>query len=165
MDTITIRPANLNDRAGLCQLYHEFHEFHVRGVLGRLVSLGEPPDTYEGTKLHQALERIIIDDDGEILVAIAADQVVGLAEVYVRCDDANPLRRAQRYGHLQSLMVGEGFRLQGTGASLVSAAEEWAKAKGAVEMRVDIWEFAEGPLVFYERLGYGTLRRTMARKL
>lgn len=31
-------------------------------------------------------------------------------------------------------------------------------------MRLDIWEFDEDPLRFYERSGYRTLRREMIRR-
>jgi hypothetical protein len=39
------------------------------------------------------------------------------------------------------------------------------KANGASEMRLDVWEFAAGPLEFYERLGYRTLRRALVREI
>lgn len=62
MTVVTIRPARMGDREPLCRLYHAFHEFHVRGVPGRLVSLGKLPDSYKGTGLYRALGKIIEDD-------------------------------------------------------------------------------------------------------
>jgi hypothetical protein len=62
MDNVTIRSASLSDRGPLCKLYHEFHEFHVRGVPERLLSLGEPLDTYEHSDLYLTLEKIISDE-------------------------------------------------------------------------------------------------------
>jgi GNAT superfamily N-acetyltransferase len=44
-------------------------------------------------------------------------------------------------------------------------AETWARERGAEEMRLDIWEFDDGPLTFYEKRGYGTVRREMVRRL
>jgi hypothetical protein len=32
-------------------------------------------------------------------------------------------------------------------------------------MRLEIWEFPDGPLPFYQRLGYRTIRRTLAKEL
>jgi GNAT superfamily N-acetyltransferase len=165
MTAITIRPATLDDREALCTLYHEFHEFHVRGVPDRLLSLGRPPETYEDSDLYEALGRIIEAEDSTILVGESAGQIVGLAEVYVRHDEPNPLRASYLHGDLQSLAVKEGFRRHGVGTELLSAAQEWAKARGATEMRADTWEFEEGPLGFYEKCGYRTVRRNLIRGL
>ena len=165
MSAITIRRAVSGDREAICRLYHEFHEFHVRGVKGRLLSLGEPPDTYEHSDLYQTLASIIADDNSVIFLAETAGQLVGLAELYLRQDDPNPLRKLYRYGHLQSMIVTQAFRRKGIGTSLLEAAHKWAREKGAIEMRLDIWEFGEGPLVFYENNDYRTLRRTLVRDL
>jgi len=165
MNAVVIGLAALHDREALCQLYHAFHEFHVRALPDRLLSLGEPPQTYEGSDLYLALEQIIRDEDAAILLAEVGGQPVGLAEVYLRQDEANPLRAACRYGYLQSLVVAEAFRQRGVGTRLLEAAHQWSRAKGASEMRLDTWEFEQGPLGFYERLGYRTLRRTLVRML
>lgn len=165
MGAVTIRLADMQDIEALCRLYFEFHEFHVRGVPDRLLSLAEPPDTYEHSELYRSLGQIINDEGSALFVAEVAHQLVGLAEVYVRRDEPNPLRVRHTYGHLQSLLVCEPLRRQGIGTRLVEAVEEWAKEQGAAEMRLETWESAEGPLVFYERIGYRTLRRTLLRQL
>jgi GNAT superfamily N-acetyltransferase len=165
MNTIIVKLAANHDREALCRLYHEFHEFHVHGVPDRLLSLGEPLDTYEHSDLYQALAKIVEGADSVIFVAEAAHQLIGLAEVYVRQDEPNPLKTSYRHGHLQSLIVKEAFRGQGIGAKLLEAAQQWAKEKGATEMRVETWEFEEGPLRFYEKNDYRTLRRTLVRAL
>jgi len=93
------------------------------------------------------------------------NQVVGFAEVYLRKDEPDPARIAYKYGHLQSLLVTEAFRQHGIGEKLLEAAENWAKGRGAAEMRLETWEFPEGPFRFYEKTGYRTLRRKLARRL
>jgi GNAT superfamily N-acetyltransferase len=165
MAAIRIRLARLQDREALCRLYFEFHEFHVRGVPDRLVSSGRPPDIYEGSDLYLTLGMIITDDDAVLFVATVDGQPVGLAEAYVRQDDPDPLKVAHRYGLLQSLMVREVFRRQGIGTRLLEAVQQWARVKGATEMRLDTWEFEAGPLEFYEKRSYRTLRRTLVRGL
>jgi GNAT superfamily N-acetyltransferase len=165
MDDVVVRLANLHDREALCSLYREFHEFHVRRLSDRLLSLGDPPDTFEGSELYRTLERIIIDDGSAVFVVEVAGQPVGFAEVYIREDEPNPLRVGRRYAYLQSLMVGEEYRRQGMGTRLVEAVQLWAKGRGATEMRVETWEFGEGPLEFYEGVGYRTLRRMLVREL
>jgi ribosomal protein S18 acetylase RimI-like enzyme len=164
MDPVTIRLAGAPDLEALFKLYVDFHEFHVRGVPDRLLSLGEP-EAYDCSKLYANLEKIISHDDSALFVAKVAGQVLGFVEIYVRQDEPNPARVSRTYGHLQSLMVDEGFRRRGVGTRLVEAAEQWAREKGAAEMQLDTWEFAAGSLEFYEHSGYRTLRRTLVREL
>jgi GNAT superfamily N-acetyltransferase len=164
MTNIDIRPATTEDLKSLCQLYVEFHEFHVQGVPDRLKSLGDPK-WRDDTELRKNIKKVIADHDSTIFLAQIGRQPVGLAEVYIREDQANPQRVSRRHGHLQSLITAEKFRRQGVGNKLLEAAERWAREKGAVEMRLDIWEFAQGPLQFYEKSGYRTLRRSMVREL
>jgi GNAT superfamily N-acetyltransferase len=165
MDTVLIRLAHRDDRDALCRLYHEFHEFHVRGVPERLISLGEPPKSHRRSDLYMALGGIIKDEDSVIFVAELPSGLVGLAEVHARQEEPNPLRVSRRHGHLQSLIVSAAFRRKGIGAQLLRATQQWAKEKDCVEMRVETWEFERGPLRFYERAHYRTLRRTLVREL
>jgi ribosomal-protein-alanine N-acetyltransferase len=163
-DNVVIRLARMEDMQALCKLYNEFHEFHVRGVPDRLVSL-EKTNPHHDAELRNNLDKIINQVDSVILVVEVANQVVGLAEVYIREDEPNPARVAYMYGHLQSLLVTKAFRRQGVGEKLLQAAESWAKGRGATEMRLDIWEFPKGPLRFYEKTGYRTLRRKLVKRL
>jgi GNAT superfamily N-acetyltransferase len=164
MNSVLIRSAKVQDVDVLCRLYGEFHEFHVKGVPDRLASLGEP-EHHDTPKLRSDIAKVINNQNSEILLSLVDNQVVGFAEVYLLTDKLNPARVAYNYGHLQSLLVSEAFRRQGVGEKLLEAAESWAKTRGATEMRLDIWEFPEGPLRFYEKTGYRTLRRKLVRRL
>lgn len=164
MNDVKIRLAGKKDQKVLCRLYIEFHEFHVRGVPERLWSLGDS-DKYDCSELYPKLEKIIKSEDSVIFLAEVDEEPVGLAEVYIREDKPDPARVQRRYGFLQSLIVTQKTRKQGIGKKLVQASESWAKEKGAVEMQLDIWEFADGPLDFYQNLGYRTLRRSLVRGL
>ena len=70
--------------------------------------------------------------------------IVGFAEVY-----------------LQSFLVSAPYRKQGLGETLIKAASQWAREKGATELQLHTWKFAEGPVPFYEKRGYRTLKRYM----
>jgi diamine N-acetyltransferase len=99
-------------------------------------------------------------------VAEGSGRVLGFAEIYLRRPDPkNPAVVPKQYTHLQSLSLTEAFTHQGIGNQLLQAAEAWARDREVVELRLDIWEFSEGPLRFYEKSGYRTFRRTLAKNL
>jgi ribosomal protein S18 acetylase RimI-like enzyme len=115
--------------------------------------------------LHKEIQKIIKNRDAAIFVAEVDGQLVGLGEAYIREDEPNPLTVEHTYGHLQSMIVTEAYRGRGIGMKILRAVEKWSKEKGATEVRLNTWEFKEGPLRFYEKHGYSTLRRTLVRKL
>lgn len=162
METPNLRLAQRHDIPALCRLYHELHEFTVRGVPAYLQSLGEL-ECYDAAWLALTLEKLLDASAVAIWVAEVNGQVVGLAEVYLREDDPDPARVAYRYGYLQSLVVTARLRGRGIGRQLLTAAEAWSRDQGARELRLDCWEFEQGPLGFYTEAGYRTLRRTLVK--
>ncbi len=148
----------------MCALYYELHQFTTRGVPDRLRSLGDW-ECYDATWLTGEVDKLLNTIDLSIWVAEVDGQVAGLAEVYLRSDEENPHTVAHRYGYLQSLVVMPHLRGRGIGEELLKASEKWSKEEGATELRLDTWEFEEGPLGFYRKQGYRTLKQTMVRKL
>ncbi|RIK42754.1 MAG: hypothetical protein DCC55_07835 [Chloroflexi bacterium] len=164
MDRINVRLAGRQDIPDLCRLYYELHEFTVCGVPERLQGLGAF-ECYDAAWLSLTLEKLIDAAAVAIWVAESSGRVVGLAEVYLHEDEKDPARVGYCYGYLQSLVVEPGLRGRGIGRRLLAAAEAWSKEQGASELRLESWEFEQGPLGFYTQQGYQTLRRTLVRKL
>lgn len=160
----TIRLAHRQDIMALCRLYHEFHEEMVLNVPDRLQSLGDY-ECFDASALSLSLQTLVDAVDVAIWVAERNGRVVGLAEVYLREDEENTAAVVRRYGYLQSLVVTRPLRGQGIGVQLLDAAEAWSREQGAAEHRLKTWEYAQGPLAFYEHQGYRTLRRTLVRQL
>lgn len=166
MDTILVRRATEADISQLCLLYREFHLYHVLGVPDRLrIPDDSSLDAGETKDVQQALQDIIQREDAVLFVVEIETKVVGLAEAYLRQDEEQPLTVAHHYGYLQSLLVSAPYRKRGLGDALIKAVHHWAKEKRATEVQLDSWEFPEGPVPFYERLGYRTLRRHMVTNL
>src|SRR4051794_17591333 len=72
-----------------------------------------------------------------------------------------PVRR----GYLQALIVARSHRNTGVGSALLTAAEDWARLRGAIEMELDHWVFPDGPGEFYEQAGYRVLSEMRVRPL
>jgi GNAT superfamily N-acetyltransferase len=164
MGNVAIRPVRDEDLDDVMDLYVEFHAFHVAGVPDRLRPM-PPRSMRERKELRDQLRALLHDSQAALLVAAVDHHLIGLAEVYLRRDEELPRAPARTYGYLQSLMVTAAHRRAGIGRELVAAAEAWATSHGASELQLEMWEFAAGPLPFYEAQGYTTLRRKLVRRL
>jgi GNAT superfamily N-acetyltransferase len=89
----------------------------------------------------------------EVFVALCNDRVVGWAAVSVD----EPFVEGFS-AQLEGLVVEERARGGGIGAQLLSAAEEWARARCCSEMRVWSNVIRERAHAFYAREGYRTVK-------
>jgi GNAT superfamily N-acetyltransferase len=112
-----------------------------------LEHLGYPTDE---AAVHQRLDYWLDDpsswligaEDGETLVGVAALHVLPMLEV------------TGRFGRLVALVVDDRYRGRGVGGSLVSAAEEQARAAGCVLLEISSSRHRNRAHEFYQRLGY-----------
>lgn len=157
----TIRRALPADREALAHLFVEFHNFHAHGVPDDLVPVGPPDD-----ELRQGVQSLLDDPHCAIFVACEDNgTLVGFAEVHLKEIPTSPAVVQQRSALLQTLAVTESHRHHGLGRQFMGIIEDWAREQGATRMVIEVWEFAEGPLTFYEKLGYTTRKRTLVRPL
>lgn len=87
--------------------------------------------------------------DCAVFVAVSHGQVVGWIHVGTRY-----LLEMRPCGEVWGLIVADGERSLGTGARLLSAAEEWARKHGCESMAVRSNVIRERAHAFYEREGY-----------
>ena len=93
------------------------------------------------------------------LVAEASDRrLVGFLEVGLRshADGCDPSRAV---GFIEGWYVADGHRHQGIGRKLLTAAENWARVQGCVEMASDTWVDNELSQRVHEALGYAVVDR------
>ena len=114
---------------------------------------------------HQALLGLILEGKaGGTLPSItmvarsAGDQMVGFVEACLRshadgCDPKRPV------GFIEGWYVDANWRKRGVGRQLISAAEDWARAQGCVEMASDTWIDNEPSQFAHEALGFQVVDR------
>jgi aminoglycoside 6'-N-acetyltransferase I len=94
-----------------------------------------------------------------ILVAEAdTGDLIGFLEVGLRshadgCDTRVPV------GFIEGWFVSERHRKKGVGARLLAAAEDWARARGCIEMASDTWLDNDGSQRVHESLGFEVVDR------
>jgi aminoglycoside 6'-N-acetyltransferase I len=142
----SIRQVQLSDREELAKMWAllwpetPFHE-HLK-ELDDLLRQGTP-----GT-LPAAI--LVLEDEGGALI--------GFLEVGLRshADGCNPARPV---GFVEGWFVHEPFRNRGYGRELIRAAEDWARAQGAVEMASDALIENLGSQLAHEALGFEVVDR------
>ena len=127
----SIRAAELNDAKAIARLSTE---------------LGYPNSEEE---IRARVERLLQSDAYFLVVAEQESEVIG----WIAAERRLLLESGER-AEIVGLIVTENARRVGTGRSLVSAAELWARQHGLVRMAVRSSVSRAESHPFYERLGY-----------
>jgi ribosomal protein S18 acetylase RimI-like enzyme len=76
----------------------------------------------------------------------------------------DPLLAPRRFAMVDMLAVRGDRRRRGIGRALMEATHRWAEGCGLEEVALNVWEFNQRAIAFYEHLGYETLSRQMVRR-
>lgn len=154
---IRVRRARLEDGPAAAALWREIDDLHAALAPGYFCA---------GARAESEWRALL--EDGTALVLVAEARPAGLAGLVVaRIYDTpeSPTMVPRRRGHVESLVVAAGQRRRGLGRRLMDETAAWARAAGAVELVLTIWEGNADAEAFYARLGYRPLSRVLARSL
>ncbi len=157
--TISVRKATTNDYNTLCELFDEIDTLHsdnLPHIFQKPRGAAREQEYYSG---------LIADENIGLFVAEAGGKLVGFVHAIVKDSPAMPIFVPRRYAIVDGIVVRSGFQNQGTGKILMDKIQEWAIAKGAVSIELNVYEFNETAISFYERLGYQTFSRKMGKEL
>ena len=125
--------------------------------LARLsTQLGYPADA---GVIPARLARLASAGNAQAFVAVAGDNVVGMATIHLRYT----INHESPIAQLTLLVVDETNRTRGVGRRLVSAVEEFAKAHGAKRINVTTALHRSDAHAFYEAIGYTQTGRRYGR--
>lgn len=91
-------------------------------------------------------------------------QLAGFVTVAIQ-DEAHSLLQPMRIGRIGTVGVTPEWRGHGVGRALMQQAHDWARARGATELRLHVWAFNEAARRLYEELGYELRMLTLAKPL
>ena len=151
-ETPRIRPATVEDAAGIARVFIESAEYHAR----------LDPDRYWvpafDTVVAQYRDRgrRLLNPDGDAITLVAEldGQVVGFVDA--RLDRSADLMHGHfTYCHIAEIAVGVDHQSQGVGDRLLTAAEDWGRRRGAHLASLDYLAVNTRASVFYQRrMGY-----------
>lgn len=159
METITIRPAILEDYSAVSALFEKVDQLHADALPNLFQQSAGPARSQEW------FAQVNASEDITLFVAEQQDILVGLILCRVQSSPAFPLFVPRRYVHINELVIHESFQGQGIGRLLMQQAHEWAQEQGATDVELDVYEFNTPARTLYEHLGYQTMRRTMRYRL
>ena len=156
---LNVRPATVDDYSAVCVLFAEvdaLHRDNLPHIFRQPEGVAREKDYYLG---------LIADENVALLVADVDGSPVGFGHAILRDAPGMPIFVPRRYAVIDSLVVKSGFRNRGIGRALVDRVQEWALAKGAGSIELNVYEFNEKAVSFYESLGYRNLSRKMSKEL
>ena len=150
MNEITVRNSRVSDTESIYKLLRVIADLHRTAR----------PDMFDGlvSKYTESeVEKRLSNEDNGVFVAEIEGAVVG----YVFCEVIKEGSGNTLY--IDDLCVDENARKQGVGKLLIDKAGEYAKQKSCTCLMLNVWEFNENAISFYEKYGFTT--RTLHMEL
>ena len=135
----------------------------LRAMVQQVHAAGRPDLFQPGFSpaLQEHLKRKFQADDSDVLTAWINETICGFAIVEYIDRPASPYMQDRRYYHIEEFGVDAAFRRMGVASAIVEFCKGEAKAKGYNRIELDVWEFNDGAIQFYEAAGFQTYRRLM----
>ena len=149
-----IRFAREDELDRVNELRKQVNDLHVEGK----------PDVFKAgfnDELYNHIYDIWNDPEQEIVVADADGIICGFAVVHHIYKAENPFMFERDFIDVDELCVAERFRRQGIATEIITFIKDYTKEKGFKRIELNMWEFNQGALEFYEAVGFNTYRRYM----
>jgi ribosomal protein S18 acetylase RimI-like enzyme len=98
-------------------------------------------------------------------VAEVEGRITGFVQARTEETPENPFQKPIRRGVINAIGVTADAKRSRIGSRLLEAAESWIRERGFSEVLLNVWEFNEPAIRFYEDRGYATSSRKMTRQL
>ena len=156
---IAIRETTANDYDALCSIIDEVDTLH-RDRLPHIFQKPAGP-----VRDREYILGLLADENTGLFMAEVEGQAAGFVHVLVRDTLPIPVLVPRRRAFVDSLAVKQEFRRRGVGRALMDHAHRWAIAKGAADIDLNVFEFNQPAIAFYQALGYETSTRRMVKDL
>lgn len=155
---ILVRSMTLADCDAVIDLFDALDAYHREHLPWLFHQPKEQP------RARQFFEDLLSDNETEVLVA-ETDRVVGLIHISLFNAPDFPIFVPQLRVAINNIFVNPAHRRSGIASLLIQNAEAWAKAKGAVGVDLNVYEFNETAQRLFSSMGFSTLSRRLSKAL
>ena len=149
-----VRWARENELERVNELRMQVNALHVAGK-PEVFKPGFPEE------LRNYIYAIHKDPEQFIAVAVKDGTICGFVVLHHINRPENPFMKERDFLDIDEFCVDEAFRRQGVASEMIDFIREFAKEKGFHRIELNMWEFNQEALAFYEAAGFQTFRRYM----
>lgn len=155
---MTVRFAQENELERLNELRKQVNDLHVAGR----------PDIFKPGFPKELADHVFTiwnDPDQRIVVAERDGVLCGFAVLHHIRKQETPFMFSREYLDIDEFCVDEAYRRTGVAAEMITFIRSYAKAQSFDRIELNMWEFNDGALSFYEAVGFTTYRRYMEMQI
>ena len=149
-----IRFAKEDELERINVLRKQVNDLHVEGK----------PDVFKpgfNEELQNYVYYIFKDPEQKIVVADKDGEICGFAILHHIYKPENPFMKVRDFLDIDEFCVDEKHRREGIATAMVEFIKNFAKEQGYHRLELNMWEFNQDALAFYEAAGFETFRRYM----
>lgn len=149
-----IRIANINDLKSINKLriaLNDEHVFNEKNIFKDNIDNEINQDTIDS----------INGNTSNIYVFELDNQIVAFALIKQQEYPETFDKYLQKVFYIQEFLVDKNYRRRGIGRQLFDYLKKEAKKKGYSRLELDVWNFNQGAIDFYNRIGYKAYRTYM----
>ena len=151
---MNVRLAENRDLSRINELRKQVNDIHVAGK----------PEVFKpgfSKELQEYIYTVQKDPDLSIVVAEQEGEVCAFAVLRHIKRPENPMKYKQDYLEIDEFGVDEAYRRKGIATEMIAFIRDYAKKNDIHRIELNMWEFNETALAFYESAGFTTFRRYM----
>ncbi|MEK4628632.1 MAG: GNAT family N-acetyltransferase [Solibacillus sp.] len=105
---------------------------------------------------------LLDDSASDILLAKINEEVVGFAVMEIAESPTFESMTPRKFAYMNDFGVKEAYHRHGIGKQLFQACVDWANTNDVHHLELNVWEFNEKAILFYEKFGLKTVSRKMS---
>lgn len=136
------------------ELRKQVNDIHVEGR----------PDVFKagfGTEIRDFAKVIMNGENSDIIVAERNGVICGMVCVDYVNKPKTPYSKARSFYHVQEIAVDVNYRRKGVAKELLEFMIVDAKKRELGKIELDVWEFNDSAIEFYQAVGFRQTRRWM----
>lgn len=154
----TIRDAAISDYDNLMEIFNEVYHMHYENRKDIYVKIDDPfPKEYFDELLKNEDTRIFLVEDNQ-------EELVGYSIVQITTTRKIPVYVQKKLVYIDDFAVKSKYQKKGIGKLLFNHIEGHAERNGVESIQLNVWEFNEKAIKFYESMGMKTRNRTMEKR-